>query len=114
MSTEFVQDGKNKFQIQCSHCNSRILCEQSGDYLKKQMQLPKPDCADESFEMLDEFWKVTSLLTFENIGMTKPSKSGVRYLTCCDCERGPLGIFDPPSDTAFVAVVRVKNQPDSN
>lgn len=56
--------------------------------------------------------QVTSLMTFENIGMTKPSPSGVRYLTCCDCERGPLGIFDSPNDTAFVAIARVKNEPD--
>ncbi|XP_003746050.1 guanine nucleotide exchange factor MSS4 homolog [Galendromus occidentalis] len=113
MSTEIVRDGKNKFQIQCPHCSSRILCEQTGAYLKQEMQVPKPDCVEETFETLEEFWKVESLMTFENIGMTKPSPSGVRYLTCCDCERGPLGIFDSPNDTAFVAIARVKNEPDS-
>lgn len=55
----------SRFQVQCSHCNSRILCEQTGDYLKKEMQLPRPDSVEEALETLDEFWKV--VLFFMNL-----------------------------------------------
>jgi len=109
MSEHIIEDGKNRLGVECPHCNSRILNEKMGDYLKQEMQIPQPNCKEENFETLDEFWKVTPILSFENIGMTKPSASGTRYLTCSDCERGPLGIFDAPSDTAFIAIARVKH-----
>jgi hypothetical protein len=49
-----------------------------------------------SGEELRTHWRLTRRFDFENVGVTRPvsaeSAQRYRYLTCADCERGPIGI----------------------
>uniref|UniRef100_A0A183B0G4 Guanine nucleotide exchange factor n=1 Tax=Echinostoma caproni TaxID=27848 RepID=A0A183B0G4_9TREM len=60
-------------------------------------------------EELDQFWSVKDMYTFENVGFTH-NVGAVRYLTCADCELGPIGFQDTSSDTPlfYVALARTK------
>lgn len=45
----------------------------------------------------DGYWSVASPLEFENIGFSHSVTSNdktVKYLTCADCDLGPLGYHD--------------------
>ncbi|KER24365.1 hypothetical protein T265_14444, partial [Opisthorchis viverrini] len=44
-------------------------------------------------DMITQFWAVHDMYTFENVGFTH-SVNAIRYLTCADCELGPIGFQD--------------------
>lgn len=60
-------------------------------------------------ETLDQYWMVNDKFTFENIGFSN-TVLGNKYLTCADCEVGPLGWFDLSSEHSYISVSRVKYQ----
>ncbi|KAJ1988040.1 hypothetical protein H4R33_002604 [Dimargaris cristalligena] len=62
------------------------------------------------------FWKVRNMMDFENVGFLKTVEStGIKYLSCADCDLAPLGFHDtrvPKEDQAFyIAADRVKYTP---
>ncbi|KAJ1968882.1 hypothetical protein IWQ62_000970 [Dispira parvispora] len=61
------------------------------------------------------FWKVTNMLDFENLGFLKTvAETGVKYLSCPDCDLAPLGFHNThsqlPQPTYFLAADRVRYQ----
>lgn len=58
-------------------------------------------------ENLNQYWEVADKFSFENIGFSN-TVSGMKYLTCADCEIGPIGWFDPASQQSYVCVSRIK------
>ena len=59
-------------------------------------------------EELGQFWLVTGMMTFENVGFTR-TVGGLKYLICADCEVGPIGYQDvTESEKHYVAVSRVQ------
>ena len=70
---------------------------------KSEGQLP------EDGEELDNFWTVSDMFTFENVGFSK-NVGTIKYLICADCEVGPLGWHNITDKTSFlVALDRVKH-----
>ena len=69
----------------------------------------RPDCDDPTAgEMLTDFWLVSDMYHFENVGFSKIVGT-VRFLICADCEIGPIGWHDTGDRTKyFVAAQRVK------
>lgn len=74
-------------------------------------------------ETLTQHWEIRDKYAFENIGVTKPVQSkkegqtddvspaacDFRYLTCCDCDAGPVGItFSSDPNTFYLTHGRVK------
>ncbi|KAG0207059.1 hypothetical protein BGX28_001602 [Mortierella sp. GBA30] len=63
-------------------------------------------------EELQSFWRVTDMMAFENIGFSKMLPNGTQFLSCADCDTGPLGYHDSkaprPSKEFLVAVNRVR------
>lgn len=59
-------------------------------------------------EELSLFWLVAEMLTFENVGFSNTVGNN-KYLTCADCEAGPIGYHDIPSKKSYVALSRVKH-----
>ncbi|KAG0328594.1 hypothetical protein BG004_002509 [Podila humilis] len=61
---------------------------------------------------MQSFWRVTDMMAFENIGFSKMLPSGIQFLSCADCDTGPLGYHDKsPQATSkefLVAVNRVR------
>lgn len=47
------------------------------------------------------------MYSFENIGFSN-TIDDYKYLTCADCEMGPIGWFDNKTKTSYVAIWRVK------
>ena len=45
-------------------------------------------------EQVSEFWSVTDMMQFENVGFSKDTADGKKFLICADCEVGPLGFHD--------------------
>ncbi|KAF9406579.1 hypothetical protein BGZ76_006310 [Entomortierella beljakovae] len=45
-------------------------------------------------EELQLFWRVTDMMAFENIGFSKKLPDGKQFLSCADCDIGPLGYHD--------------------
>ncbi|CAG8534684.1 5849_t:CDS:2, partial [Cetraspora pellucida] len=42
-----------------------------------------------------EYWQLTDMMAFENIGFSKTVEgSGLKYLCCADCNIGPIGYHD--------------------
>lgn len=58
--------------------------------------------------VLKDFWKVSDMFHFENVGFSHTA-DGVKYLTCADCEMGPIGWHDLQTKENFVALCRVQN-----
>lgn len=57
-------------------------------------------------ENVSSFWTVKDMYTFYNIGFSN-TVGNTKYLTCADCEAGPIGYHDIPSKMSYVALSRV-------
>ncbi|KAK9370741.1 Mss4-like protein [Lipomyces kononenkoae] len=107
--TELVtqpQEGdRNIHKLYCpyNNCSSLILSPGMG-VLRRRAQIPK-SCSDadqekelaskEAKNAEDElFWVLGDPFDFDNLGFSKSSSAGVKYLACADCDRGPLGYHD--------------------
>ena len=71
---------------------------------KSEGQLP------EDGEDLVDFWTVSDMFAFENVGFSK-NVGSIKYLICADCEVGPLGWHDTKDSTMYlIALDRVKHE----
>lgn len=43
---------------------------------------------------IQTFWRVGDMMTFENIGFSKKLPNGIQFLSCADCDTGPLGYHE--------------------
>ncbi|KAF9350280.1 hypothetical protein BGX26_011505 [Mortierella sp. AD094] len=63
-------------------------------------------------EELQSFWRVTDMMAFENIGFSKMLPNGTQFLSCADCDTGPLGYHESkaPRETKeyLIALNRVR------
>ncbi|PAV84154.1 hypothetical protein WR25_11359 [Diploscapter pachys] len=58
-------------------------------------------------ESVSGFWSIVDMYTFENVGFTH-AVDGIKYLTCADCEFGPIGYVDSSTKLCLLAPVRLK------
>ena len=90
----------NENKLGCPRCKCVIYKERSAilsvtstkislKYIEKNKQ--------EELEECQEFWTVTDMMAFENIGFSKQVEAdgGLKYLICADCDLGPLGYHNP-------------------
>jgi hypothetical protein len=65
-------------------------------------------------ETLRTFWKANQW-AYDNIGVSKPptATARYRYLTCADCDKGPLGVCFPADEPEqlYLCADRVKYTP---
>jgi hypothetical protein len=63
-----------------------------------------------SSEEQQPFWRVADMMAFENIGFSKKLPNGIQFLSCADCDTGPLGYHDStgPSKEYLIALNRVR------
>uniref|UniRef100_A0A182P5H5 Guanine nucleotide exchange factor MSS4 n=1 Tax=Anopheles epiroticus TaxID=199890 RepID=A0A182P5H5_9DIPT len=112
------EDGKNKTNVKCDRCGSLILKSANSDYdttefvlpMAKQKRQPVEKEAEEfTTETLKDFWMVKDMYTFENIGFSN-TVDNRKYLTCADCEVGPIGYHDLATKKSYIALARVKHE----
>ena len=51
---------------------------------------------------------IADMFDFYNVGFTRTVDSNVKYLTCADCERGPVGVQYLDKGLILVAVDTLK------
>lgn len=76
-----------------------------------QKTLPQPYVSKDKLiqtpeESVKEYFHVKNMYTFENIGFTH-AVNDLKYLTCADCETGPLGYFEIGTTHSYLALSRV-------
>jgi len=112
-SEELIENGKNKFAFRCTQCPSKILGPQLAAYVEETNELPlasqKRGSDQVETETISKWVVVADMYIFDNIGFTN-SVENVKYLTCADCEFGPIGWFDTENRKSFVALSRVKHE----
>ncbi|TGZ61211.1 hypothetical protein CRM22_008112 [Opisthorchis felineus] len=94
-------EGTNVFDVCCPRCGSVVLRKNSAKLIERQQSIPvyakKSELSNPSNEfptdLITQFWSVHDMYTFENVGFTH-SVNSIRYLTCADCELGPIGFQD--------------------
>ncbi|XP_072948101.1 guanine nucleotide exchange factor MSS4 homolog [Epargyreus clarus] len=113
LAKQFVEDGTNKLVVKCKFCGSKILDKNSGKYVSQEIELPlmqQDTRKDSSFqnETLKDFYHVENMYTFENIGFTH-TVANRKYLSCADCDAGPVGYCDMDSKHSYVALARIEH-----
>ncbi|KAI9183297.1 hypothetical protein H9P43_004214 [Blastocladiella emersonii ATCC 22665] len=92
--------GTNVFRVYCPNpkCRCLLLRENLGTVVKRtpKYALPRLVASEASDEDNDgevetEYFEVRDMMQFENIGFTKTLNGAVKFLTCADCDLGPLG-----------------------
>ena len=69
----------------------------------------KSEQGDTDGETLLDHWLVPTMHTFENVGFTH-NVGTIKYLTCADCEVGPIGMHDTQDKSAFyVSLARIRH-----
>lgn len=61
------------------------------------------------YEKTNHFFFVENMYTFENIGFTH-TIDNCKYLSCADCDAGPVGYYNMNTKHSYVALSRVKHE----
>ncbi|XP_047520138.1 guanine nucleotide exchange factor MSS4 homolog [Pieris napi] len=114
VENEYVEDGSNKLLVKCKFCGSKILERNSGKFVTKEIDLPlmeqdKRAEAKVQYEKINQFFFVENMYTFENIGFTH-TIDNCKYLSCADCDAGPVGYYNMDTKHSYVALSRVKHE----
>jgi hypothetical protein len=111
-----VEDGKNKYALTCTHCPSKILSPLSGSYFQEERDLPKmaqkKNAPEVEVDSIKEWFLVEDMFTFDNVGVSHVVND-MKYLTCADCEFGPIGWMDVNNKKSYVALSRVRQSTSS-
>ncbi|KAI8393660.1 Mss4-like protein [Radiomyces spectabilis] len=104
---ELVHSGKNAADILCpkDNCNCMIFRANTATWVERdgsKLSLPDNVLPDNVGPLADDaneihFWRVTNMMDFENVGFSK-AVGPVKYLSCADCDIGPLGYHDTTTE----------------
>eukprot|EP00051_Salpingoeca_urceolata_P029643 m.7133 g.7133 ORF g.7133 m.7133 type:complete len:163 (+) comp2822_c0_seq1:255-743(+) len=106
---------KNTKAIVCKRCGSKIIALQVCELTQQERDLPKLAVSKEAMQTgvpetspVTDCWLLRNMMDFDNVGFSH-AVGDLKYLTCADCELGPLGWQDrsitPPE--FYVAFDRV-------
>ncbi|ORZ21164.1 Mss4-like protein [Absidia repens] len=98
---------KNKADLLCpkSDCqcvilrkNTAVLVQRDGDKLSlPETSLPTDALIDQDKDKDEiQFWCLADMMDFDNVGFSKTIGT-VKYLSCADCDLGPIGYHDTAS-----------------
>jgi len=96
---------KNEKQLVCVRCSSKILPPGLGTFVESEFQLAP--FKKEQEENVKHFYRVEDMFDFDNLGFTH-TVDNIKFLSCADCELGPIGYHDLNTRRSFVAVSRVQ------
>ncbi|XP_013786625.1 guanine nucleotide exchange factor MSS4-like isoform X2 [Limulus polyphemus] len=111
MLKETLTSSKNESTVMCQKCPSIILkpglasttnIEQFLPFMYQETASTTPDG-----ETVKQFWCVDDIYSFENVGFSS-TVGQIKYLTCADCEIGPIGWHDLLTKKSYIAPNRVK------
>eukprot|EP01135_Chromosphaera_perkinsii_P006291 Nk52_evm20s485 gene=Nk52_evmTU20s485 len=121
-------EGKNTKWVLCERCGSKVIRPNAAKLVKNQFSLPmmvqKKNGQDNGKgseednnnnndnnqleqELFEDFYLLADMFDFENVGFSN-TVANTKYLTCADCEIGPIGYMDiEQKNMIYVAVNRV-------
>ncbi|KIH67150.1 LSM domain protein [Ancylostoma duodenale] len=107
-STSSATEGSsNEQRLVCGICGSVVLLAGAGRWSDREELLPlcrqQKDVATQK-ETVSGFWTVRNMYDFENVGFTN-SVDGMKYLTCADCEYGPIGFLDTETKIHYIRLI---------
>ena len=115
-SGDLVNDeGKNKKTVLCPRCKSVVLKPGAAQLKEASISLPpmtltKNKDPPGNEEQAYQVWLVGDMFTFENVGFSN-TVGTMKYLTCADCEVGPIGWQDTSKpEEIYVAHERVLHE----
>ena len=103
-----TEDKKNAKQLVCKKCKSKILPPKTGFFTSAgDFDLHLMDDKDAK-EKVTRFFRVDDMFDFDNLGFSNTVEE-VKFLTCADCEIGPIGYHTLTDKKSFVALDRVEH-----
>ncbi|OXA61795.1 Guanine nucleotide exchange factor MSS4 [Folsomia candida] len=110
--SDSVLDGKNMWALNCIFCPSKIMPAKVASYHVEERALPKmkqKKALSEGLEVepLSRWFMVSDVMMFDNIGVSN-AVGDIKYLTCADCEMGPVGWTDLSNKKCYIALARVR------
>lgn len=106
-SIQCAEGSKNK-EIHCPRCPSKICLADTAVLVESEMKMSRYKVDAPENEVVTKFWLLTSLMAFENIGVSHLVEN-IKFLSCADCEVGPIGWHDINDKTKFyIAAERVR------
>ena len=106
-SIECEMGSKNR-QIHCPRCRSKICLADTAVLVESEMKMSRYKVDAPEHEIVTKFWLLNSLMAFENIGVSHLVEN-IKFLSCADCEVGPIGWHDINDKTKFyIAAERVR------
>ncbi|KAL1922028.1 uncharacterized protein VTP21DRAFT_10670 [Calcarisporiella thermophila] len=107
-----TESNTNAFALYCPqpNCNCLILRSGVGEWVERaSIPLPEQKPTEGSPQ---RYWLIRKMMDFENIGFSK-TVGTVKYLSCADCDVGPLGMHDTDGQEKeyLIAVDKVKYAP---
>ncbi|KAF1803969.1 Mss4-like protein [Mucor lusitanicus] len=106
------ESGKNAADVLCpkENCecvilrkNAAVLVERDGS----KLALPESSLPANSLLPDDDthFWHVGNMMDFENVGFST-TVGTTKYLSCADCDLGPIGYHDTTDPKEFVISIK--------
>ncbi|CAG8645154.1 7555_t:CDS:2, partial [Scutellospora calospora] len=87
----FVERPKDKTVLPPS--NEKL--EQNGITNGKENINKNSTNGESTSQSIVEYWQLTDMMAFENIGFSKTiEETGLKYICCADCNIGPIGYHD--------------------
>ena len=103
-----VAEGDENKLITCPRCPSKICLPGAATFVIIDKKMGKFKVGGPEEEVIKNFWRLGSLMSFENIGVSH-IKDNTKFLSCADCEVGPIGWHDINDKTKFyIAAERVR------
>ncbi|ORX58344.1 Mss4-like protein [Piromyces finnis] len=91
------ENNTNSRNIYCPVCDCIVLrknavtANETKDEFSTTIPLPGSNNKVNFSEETPFFWEAKNQFTFENVGVSKSTNDGKRYLSCADCDFGPIG-----------------------
>ncbi|KAI7901714.1 putative guanine nucleotide exchange factor mss4 [Cokeromyces recurvatus] len=108
-----AENGKNNADILCpkENCNCVILRKNTASLVERDgSKLALPESALPANTLLNadddtHFWHVSNMMDFENVGFST-TMGTTKYLSCADCDLGPIGYHDTTNPKEFVVSIK--------
>ncbi|KAI8144441.1 Mss4-like protein [Fennellomyces sp. T-0311] len=104
---KIVESGKNAADILCpiDKCKCVVIKKGAATLVDRdgaKLELPESVLGSNLSEQLQglaetQFWQLSNMMDFENVGFSK-TVGTIKYLSCADCDVGPIGYHDTASD----------------
>ncbi|KAG5519812.1 hypothetical protein PMAC_000085 [Pneumocystis sp. 'macacae'] len=97
INCDIPEEIRNAETLYCPYpkCKSVILLKGMGVLVYRKNRIFHKNGSISSSDIMSTFWTVSSPFVFENLGFSRNIEGNIKFLTCADCDRGPLGYYDP-------------------